>query len=166
VWPVVFEENIPVRWHYRDASLLWLFVAAYAIHMAEEWLGGFPGWVRLVVGSPLPRVAYVIINGVAFVLLVVGLRAAMKSEKYGWVSVAVAVVALVNTAAHAAGAMMTRTYSPGLSSAVVLYIPLGALVMIRAGDQAPPRQFARGIVAGLAIHAVVFVVAFAATRAG
>jgi hypothetical protein len=149
-----------VRWHYRDAGLLWLFVPAYLAHVGEEWLGGFPEWIATVVGRSLPAATFFVVNGVALVLLIAGLRAAIRTEKYGWIAVAVATVALVNTLAHAGGAALTGSYSPGLITAVVLYVPLGSLVMIRALDHAPRALLARGIAAGLLIHAGVFVVAF------
>ncbi len=152
-----------MRWHYRDAGLLWLFVPAYLIHLAEEWFAGFPGWIGSIIGSPLPTIAYVGINGMALVLLVAGIRAAIRSERYGWVAVAVATVTLVNTVAHVAGAALTRSYSPGLVSAVLLYVPLGTLTMIRAMDQASA-QMTRGILAGLLIHAAVFAAAFMSAR--
>jgi hypothetical protein len=152
-----------VRWHYRDAGLLWLFVPAYVVHLAEEWLAGFPAWIGAIVGTPLPGTAYLVINGTAFVLLVAGIRAAIGSEKHGWVAVAVATVALVNVAAHTAGAVLTGSYSPGLISAVLLYVPLGVLTMIRASEQATA-QMAGGILAGVLIHAAVFAAAFLATR--
>jgi hypothetical protein len=155
-----------VRWHYRDAGLLWLFVPAYAAHVGEEWIGGFPRWIGTIVGRPLPTGAFFIVNGVALLLVVAGIRAAIREDKYGWIAVAVATVALVNTAAHAAGAALTGSYSPGLITAVVLYVPLGSLALIRALDQAPRPQVTRGIVAGLLIHAAVFLLAFTLTRIG
>jgi Protein of unknown function with HXXEE motif len=155
-----------VRWQYRDAGLLWPFVPAYAVHVAEEWFGGFPQWIGMVAGRPLPAATFLIINGVAMVLLVAGIRAAMRSDRYGWIAVAVATIALVNTLAHAAGTAWTGSYSPGLISAVLLYVPLGGLAMVRALDQAPSPQLARGIGAGLIIHAAVFVLAFTFARVG
>jgi hypothetical protein len=154
-----------VRWEYRDAGLLWLFVPAYLVHVSEEWLGGFPDWIGTVVGRPLPPAAFFIINGVALVLVVAGIRAAIREDTHGWIAVTVATIVLVNTLAHAAGAGLTGSYSPGLISAVVLYVPLGSLAMIRAIDQAPRAQLIRGIVTGLAIHALVFIVAFTFARA-
>jgi hypothetical protein len=153
-------HNTAVRWHYRDAGLLWLFIPAFVLHVGEEWFGGFPDWIGSVVGRSLPAAAFFIINGVALVLLVAGLRAAIRAEKYGWIAVAVATIVLVNTLAHAAGAALTASYSPGLISAVIVYVPLGSLAMIRAVDQAPRPQLTRGIIAGLLIHAIVFVVAW------
>ena len=155
-----------VRWHYRDAGLVWLFVPAYALHVAEEWFGGFPDWVAPVVGSPLPPAAFLGVNAVAMTLLVVGIAAAIRSERSGWVAVAAATVAIANTIAHLGGAMLTGSYSPGLVSAVVLYVPLGSLTLLRAIDHAPRAQLARGMVVGLVLHAAVFVMAFAFTRGG
>ena len=151
------------RWSYRDAALLWLFVAAFAIHVAEEWLGGFPAWVASVVSRPMPAAAFLIINGIAMLLMIAGVRAAIRTERRGWIAVTIATIALVNTVSHLAGAVVTRSYAPGLMSALVLYVPLGSLTMIRALDQARD-QVARGVLAGILLHAAVFVIAFAVTR--
>ena len=152
------------RWHYRDAGLLWLFFPAYLIHVAEEWFAGFPRWVAIVAGRPVPDAAFLIINAIAIVLLIVGIRSATQAEESGWIAVAIAAIALINTVFHAGGSVLTGTYSPGLISAVVLYVPLGSLAMVRALNQAPHATSARGVAVGVMIHAVVFVVAFATTR--
>jgi hypothetical protein len=153
-----------VRWQYRDAGLLWLFVPAFAIHVAEEWFGGFTLWTAQIAGRPIPEPAFVVINAIAFALLVVAVISAVRSAHRGWLAVTIATILLVNTIAHAAGAAITASYAPGLISAVVLYVPLGLLTMIRAFDQAPRRQVTRGIVSGLLIHGLVLVVALTSTR--
>lgn len=153
-----------MRWHYRDGGLLWLFVPAYLIHLAEEWFGGFPAWVALLVDRPVPETAFVAINAVALMLMIIGLRAATRAEANGWMAVAVATIVLVNTFLHFVGAVLTSSYSPGLISAVVLYVPLGSLTLMRALDQASRAQLARGIQTGLVIHAIVSIAAFASTR--
>jgi hypothetical protein len=152
-----------MRWHYRDAGLLWPFVPAFAIHVAEEWCAGFTTWVVQVAGRPMPDVPFLAINMVAMGLLIAGVRAASRAESAGWVAVTIASVALINTASHAGGSLLTRSYSPGLASAVILYVPLGSLTMIRAVDQAP-QHLARGVATAVMLHAAVFVIAFIATR--
>jgi hypothetical protein len=106
-----------VRWHYRDAGLLWLFVPAYAIHVAEEWLAGFTTWVAQVGGGAMPAGAFWGINALAMVLLIAGVRAASRAESAGWIAVTIASVAMINTVSHAGGSLLTRSYSPGLISA-------------------------------------------------
>lgn len=153
-----------MRWHYRDAGLLWLFVPAFAIHVTEEWFAGFTTWVAQVAGRAMPDAAFLSINAIAMLLLIVGIRAAARSESNGWIAVTIATIALVNTVSHAAGSLLMQSYSPGLFSAVVLYVPLGVLTMIRASEQAARPAIMRGVLAGTIIHGVVFVAAFLATR--
>ena len=153
-----------MRWSYRDGVLLWLLVGAYVIHVAEEWFAGFPRWVALIVSRPMPEDSFLVINAVALSLMIVGVRSAVRRESSGWIAVAIATIVLVNTAAHLGGAMLTRGYAPGLISAVVLYVPLGGLTLIRDLDQAPPAQVSRGVITGLLLHAAVLPIALAATR--
>ena len=144
-----------MRWSYRDPTLLWLLTAAFIVHVAEEWLGGFPQWLARIVSRPLPDTPFFIINGIVLLLMIAGVRAATRDESYGWVALTIATIVLVNTVSHIAGAILTRGYAPGLVSAVVLYVPLGALTMIRAFDQAPRAQLLRGITTGVLLHAAL-----------
>jgi len=156
--------NRSMRWHYRDAGLLWPFVPAYLIHVAEEWFAGFPQWLEQIAGRPVPGSAFLIISAVVLVVLIAAIRAATRAEHNGWLGVTIATIALINTAVHAGGAVLTQSYSPGLVSAVVLYVPLGSLVTIRAFDQAPRAQVQRGIFAGILLHALAFIVAFLSSQ--
>jgi hypothetical protein len=154
----------PMRWHYRDGGLLWPFVPALAIHVAEEWFAGFTTWVVQLTGRSMPDAAFIGINAVAMALLVLAINAATGDESKGWLAITIATVFLINTVSHVAGSLLTRSYSPGLFSAVVLYVPLGSLTMIRAADQASRATLTRGVITAALIHALVFAVAFAATR--
>jgi hypothetical protein len=79
----------------------------------------------------------------------------------GWTAVAIATVLFVNALAHVFGTLMTRTDSPGLFTAVVLYLPLSQLVLARAGAQAEGAAFRDGVLAGLVLHVLVVTVALA-----
>ena len=153
-----------MRWHYRDAGLLWPFVPAYAIHVAEEWFAGFTTWLERIAGGRMPDIAFFTINAIALMLLVIAIRAAARRESNGWIAVSIATIVLINTVSHIAGSLLTRSYSPGLFSAVVLYVPLGSLTMMRALDHAPRATVKQGVIAGAAIHALVFLLAFGSTR--
>jgi hypothetical protein len=149
-----------MRWHYRDPLLIWLLPAAYACHLLEEWFGGFPEWTARIIGSPLPRTSFLLINVVAFFLMVAAARATTRREAHGWMGIAIATVLLINGMAHLLGSILTGTYAPGLFTGVVLYLPLGTLVLLRAASQAPQELRVRGMVAGTALHALVVVVAY------
>jgi hypothetical protein len=80
--------------------------------------------------------------------------------------IAIATVLLINGVAHLLGSIVTGTYSPGLFTGVILYLPLASLVLLRAWSQAEPAVRTIGVVAGIAVHALVLVVAYAfASRA-
>ena len=153
-----------MRWHYRDPGLLWLLPLAYAVHVLEEWFAGFPEWIALVAGTPLSRAAFVVINSIAMPAAIAATRAAARRDDDGWAGIAIATILFSNAFAHAFGTIITRTYSPGLISGIVLYVPIAGLVLLRAWSQATPGALGRGIGVGLALHAGVFVIAYGATR--
>jgi hypothetical protein len=153
-----------VRWHYRDPALLWLLPAAFVLHILEEWFGGFPEWIGRIAGAPLPRAMFVVVNAIAMLAAVLAVRAAARREADGWVGIAVAAVFFVNAFAHVFGTVITRAYSPGLVTGLVLYLPIGGLVLLRAATQPPRGAIARGVATGVALNAAVFALAYALTR--
>ncbi|HXW08142.1 MAG TPA: HXXEE domain-containing protein [Vicinamibacterales bacterium] len=148
-----------MRWHYRDPPLVWLLVWSYAAHLAEEYLGGFPAWFVTIAGRPLPIGVFVAINAVAFVGMVLAARAAIRSEMLGWLAITIATVLLVNGLAHLVASLATGSYSPGLITGVVLYLPIAQLVLLRAWHQVPGAFFWQGVGAGVAVHGLVVVAA-------
>ena len=164
-----------MRWHYRDPLLVWSFPAFYAAHILEEWFGGFPEWLGIVSGGEgLPRGAFVAINAVAMAVMVLATRRVTRAERrgqdplqddgYGWIAVAIGTILLVNGLAHIVASLVTATYSPGLFTSLVLYLPLAQLALFRAWQQAPRRAFVRGACAGLLIHAGVSALALVLSR--
>jgi hypothetical protein len=144
-----------MRWHYRDPLLLWLFPGAYVAHLIEEGLGGFPLWFARVAGQPLPDPAFAAINAAGLIAMVVAVGLAARRDAHGWLAVAIGAVAVLNGALHVAGSLVTASYSPGLFTAVVLWLPLGHLLLLRAWHQAPPPVFWQGALAGFAAHTLV-----------
>jgi hypothetical protein len=151
---------LDVRWHYRDPLLVWLLPVSYALHVLEEWFGGFPEWTAIVVGSPLPRGAFVVINAVAFAAMILATRATTRRESNGWMGIAIATILLVNGIAHILGSLVTGTYSPGLLTGTILYLPLAQLTLLRAWAQTEGAMFGKGVMTGIALHALVVVVAY------
>ena len=66
----------------------------------------FTEWLAIVAGAPLPRAAFLAIN--------------------------VAAGLFINGLLHMLAGVVTGTYSPGLFTSVVLYLPLGGLALLRA----------------------------------
>lgn len=153
-----------MRWHYRDPAFVWLFVPAYLCHLAEEYFAGFPEWIGLVVGRPLPPVGFLAINAVALVVMIAAIRAATRRESRGWMVIAIASLLLVNAIAHLLGSLVTAIYSPGLITGAIIYFPLALIALIRAWDQAPEQMFWRGVAVGVVANVVAFITASSLTR--
>jgi hypothetical protein len=147
-----------------SARLAWLLPLSYALHILEEWFGGFRDWIALFVGSPLPATAFIVINAIAMAAMIAATWASTTRAGYGWAGIAVATVLVVNALAHTFGTLVTSRYSPGLVTALLLYLPLAGLVLLRASSRAERGAFRTGVLAGFAIHALVFVVAFLSAR--
>jgi hypothetical protein len=148
-----------MRWHYADPPLLWLYPATYAIHIAEElWLGqGYVEWMRLR-GSPLS--GHIVGNAAGLLLMILGIWLATHHSRWQWMSVTLAFAVLLNAGEHLRTSVVAASYSPGLASAFVLWIPLGLLTLLRAWDQASTRQWWGGILAATVIHGVVLSLAW------
>src|SRR3989442_14071860 len=146
-----------MRWHYRDAALLWLFPPAYAVHVVEELVAGegFPVWVARIVGSPLPLRGFLLLNFVGMVLLLAAVRRAIRDERSGWLAIAVGTIAAVNGIAHVLGTLITGRYSPRLILGVVLFGPRCALTLLKAGSQAHPGTLTPGVCAGATVSVVL-----------
>jgi hypothetical protein len=143
---------------------VWLFVAAFAAHILEEWVGGFTEWFAVLAGRPLPRSDFLVINLVALGLMAVAARLSTRRPSLGWLAIGIATVVLINGLAHLLASLAWGTYAPGLITSVVLYLPLSQLVLIRAWEQVPRPFFWRGVIAGAGAHAVVVLVAVTVAR--
>lgn len=153
-----------MRWHYRDPLLAWLFPVAYGCHVLEEWFGGFPEWFAAIRGVPLPSDAFILINAVALIVMIGATYRTIRDERHGWMGIGVATVVEVNALLHVLASISTGTYSPGLFTSVVLYMPLGQLTLLRAWGQATRSQFGVGVLAGCAAHAFVSAIALLTVR--
>jgi hypothetical protein len=78
---------------------------------------------------------------------------------HGCIAITMAATLLINALLHIAGTLLTRHYSPGLASAMVLCLPIASLVLARAAAQAPRRELDVGATVAFALHGVVSAIA-------
>lgn len=95
--------------------------AAALIHVAEEY---FLGWVEWANGfvSGITIKQFVIINILFITLCII---AAALHEKYVVVTSSIFSLLLINALVHVAPTIRQKKYSPGLVSAILLFIPVG-----------------------------------------
>jgi Protein of unknown function with HXXEE motif len=146
------------RWTFYDAALLFLFPASYVVHLAEEWFASAPiveWWSEAA--RPLDPARFVIGNAIGLLLMLNGIYLVSRGSRFRWIVPALATAVLLNSAGHFVGSVRAQAYSAGLISAIIVWIPLGLLAMIRVWDQAPRRMLIAGICAGAIIELIVVV---------
>jgi hypothetical protein len=125
-----------------------LFPATFALHVTEEWLGGFPSFMALVSGRTMSETVFLNVNGVYLALVVIAVAVAAIRSGFDWIYPGLATVILFNTATHLSGAAFVRAYSPGLVTALSLWIPLGTWVARSSWRRLPRPTFWGGVTAG------------------
>lgn len=104
--------------------VLWIAVAAYAIHMLEEYALNWRGWARQVLKLPVDWSMFYLVNSLVVVL---GICCAMVGWRAAWFSLSFPALMLINaTLFHVAPVLATRVYSPGVATAVALFYPAAA----------------------------------------
>ena len=67
----------------------WLFPAAYAVHILEEWRGGegFPAWVSRVMGAELSVERFLALNAWALAGMTLGVVLTLVFRRMRWLLV-------------------------------------------------------------------------------
>ena len=143
---------------------LWLFPLTYLVHLAEEaWAGErFYRWVARIVGRPIPARAWALLN-IAFMVAMLAAVAVAQRGQASWIVPGLGTIVSINAVAHAVSTRITRTYSPGLFSGLLLWLPLGIATLWFSLHALPRTTWAAGIGAGIVVHGIVAVLALHAT---
>ncbi len=145
-------------------SWAWLFPLSYLIHIAEEYWGGFPAWIARFWGVESSLSNFLSWNGGALVMMTVGVILVLKTKSYRWLLVSFGMVVLINGVVHAVASVVTLSYSPGLVSGLLLFVPLGAITLRRARASMNRRTFRAGLIVGVLMHVAVVLLAFGFAR--
>ncbi len=146
----------------------WLHPATYAIHILEEWRGGegFTAWMARVVGVELSAGKFLVWNVFALALMSIGVALAMRFRHLRWLLLAYGTAFLLNALTHLAASLYTNSYSPGLVSSLLLWLPLGALTLVYFKPTLSRRARRAGLVVGMLMHCVVLWLTLAGERLG
>jgi Protein of unknown function with HXXEE motif len=142
---------------------LLLLSISYLLHLGEEWWGGegFAEWTARAVGSPVSTTRFLVLNGIVWPVFSLLTVAAILRPRLAWFPATFATVVLVNATLHALGTVATSSYSPGLVTGLLLYLPVGTATLSFVRRVVTPRSFLLAVLLGILIHAFVIVLAFA-----
>lgn len=122
----------------RFERVLWAMPLAYAIHIPEELLTGFPAWVTKHLHGTMDGPGFLVNNGIFMVILLsLALWASRtKTALPAFVFLCWASGNLFwNFVFHLVTTVIADSYSPGLVSATLLYFPISFLVTAVAVKQ-------------------------------
>jgi hypothetical protein len=109
-------------------GLYWALVAAAVLHVAEETCFDWVGWAKRFVKGVTWR-QFVFINALFLLLMAAGAFMATRTPAF---ALSTAALLFINAWFHIGPSVATRTYSPGLVSALLLYLPLPVLAYARS----------------------------------
>jgi hypothetical protein len=136
---------------------IWLFPLTYLVHIGEEYWagGGFAPWIARTAGVHLTMGEFLVLNGIGWVVMTIGVALVNGSRRWRWVLTALGGIVLLNAVLHAIGSVVTRSYSPGLVTGLVLWIPLGLFTLRRESRSAARPAFLKGVLAVVIFHALL-----------
>jgi hypothetical protein len=139
------------------AAWVWLYPATYAIHILEELWGGegFTAWLARIAGVELAAQQFLDWNALALLLMSAGVLLTLRWRHLRWLLLAYGVAFLLNALSHLAASLYTVSYSPGLVSGLLLWLPLGAFTLIYFKPTLSRRGRRAGLLVGLSMHCVV-----------
>ena len=148
--PRGIEAAIPRYWPL-------LFPLTFLAHVGEEYVGGFPAWSSAVLGFRLTPTTFLQFNAVAWIGMFCGTLAATVGPRA--LVVPFATATFINGCAHLVASVLTASYSPGVITGTLLWIPLGGVTLRRAWRHLSERALWTGVVTGAVLHAVVVLLA-------
>ena len=136
-------------------SLMWLCLAAYGLHVLEEFVFDWRNWAREVLRLPAEWGDFYVTNAL---VIVIGFVAAEIAPVLPTVSLAFPALMLINAACfHVVPFTLTRgRFSPGLITALLLFFPLAIATFSAAAVGRKAIGLAFGVGALLMATPIVF----------
>ena len=131
----------------------WLFPATSLFHFADELFvaGGFYTWVTRLGGARVSTARFASATLLAWLSITVASWVVRKG-RYDWLLFTLAAIILTNALTHAVGSLATHSYSPGTASGLILWIPLGAMILFHGSAPKPRPSWYLGLFLGTVIN--------------
>jgi len=141
-----------------------LLLVTYALHILEEYAFGFPAWASAHTGLAFTGEVFFRLNATFLGVMTACVVAGMLFPPAQWLVLPLGTAVLINGTVHLVASLLTWSYSPGLVTGTLLWIPLGLRIIRAARHRWPPAGVRAGILLGAGLHVLVPLSAWLATR--
>lgn len=113
-----------------DDSIFWISIVVYSAHILEEYNLNWKKWVFSITKNNIEWSDFLITNSIVVIL---GICFAMIGAKHLEISLMFTSLMFINAVFfHLLPTIIFRTFSPGLITSIILFIPLSVLIFINA----------------------------------
>lgn len=141
-----------------------LVLITYALHILEEYTFGFPAWATAHTGLAFTADVFLRLNATFFLVMTACVLAGILFTPGQWLVLPLGTAVLINGTVHLVASLLTLSYSPGLLTGTLLWIPLGLRIIRASRHRWPPARVRAGILLGAGLHVLVPLSAWLATR--
>ena len=148
--------------HMKRPSLIqiaWLLPLAFFIHLIEEYFGGLTDWFFSVLNFKMSDESFLVINLTALSIMLLFALAFSLGFRSKVILTVLITVLFANGIVHLLASIFTMTYSPGVISGTVLYLPLGRLSYSRVLPGMSEGKKSVAITSGILILVAVHLIA-------
>ncbi|TNE54881.1 MAG: HXXEE domain-containing protein [Bacteroidetes bacterium] len=147
--------------HIRMSTLVWLLPLFYLAHLLEEYLAGegFPVWFSRVLGADLSEADFILINSIGISIFILAAIFYTRTRKNTIMVTTLATVLFLNGWVHLFSSFLSRSYSPGTITGLVLYLPLGYLLFCKLQPPLTRGQRSKGVLLAILAHLAIAAIA-------
>jgi hypothetical protein len=145
----------------KPGFLVWLLPPTYFIHLCEEyWAGeGLSQWFSQFFNTDFTQYEFIWINGIAMFVLLLIAFSYISGKGSITVLVTLGVLIATNGMIHGIASLVTRCYVPGTISGLMIWLPLGGMIILKLWPGLSSNQKKLAIAAGLFIQILVATIA-------
>ncbi len=120
----------------NNQNIFWIAMAAYAIHMMEEFFYDWKNWANNTLHLPVEWSGFYVTNTA---VLFLGIACASVAWSVAWFALSFPALMLINAFFfHVVPAICTKKFSPGLFTAILLFFPIGFYAFHQAVENDVP----------------------------
>ena len=142
----------------------WLFPFTFLFHINEEYYCGFSQWIARFTGVEVSPSQFLNLDVFFWLVMTAGIAASMLAPSVRWLAATFATVVFINGLTHLVGSSMTISYSPGMITGTIFWLPLGGYTLLLANKYLGRAQFTSSVITGILLHTIILILVFNAGK--